>query len=154
MLSKIMPHLRKLLKSYASFSRTERAGLLVFSVLFAVFVLIRATMSMWVDSFPSNEQNTRLASAWKVLNEHQNTNNNSDNRVAASGMVNLNEADSATLVSLKGIGPVTAHNILTRIEKKGAFTDINQLREVGGFSDSAFAALKRQLIINPPSSIR
>lgn len=149
-----MPHLRKLLKSYASFSRTERAGLLVLSVVFIVLVLIKATMSMWVSSSPSVEQNNRLTRAWEEFKKHQIVDTSDDKKEGVTGVVYLNKADSATLVSLKGIGPVTAHNIITRIARKGPFTDINQLREVGGFSDSTFTALKRQLLIEDPSSNR
>lgn len=109
---------------------------------------------MWVSIHPSIEQNNRLASAWQEFNEHQNINASNGIKAATPDFINLNEADSATLVSLKGIGPVTAHNIITRRAKKGSFTDISQLREVGGFSDSTFAVLKRLLIIEARSSNR
>jgi DNA uptake protein and related DNA-binding proteins len=61
--------------------------------------------------------------------------------------INLNTADSITLVRLPGIGPRLAHRILERRREKGAYTDVSQLREVYHFSDSTFNTLKRKLII-------
>jgi competence protein ComEA len=61
--------------------------------------------------------------------------------------INLNTADSITLVRLPGIGPKLAHRILERRRENGAFTDVNQLREIYHFSDSTLHTLKRKLII-------
>jgi DNA uptake protein ComE-like DNA-binding protein len=61
--------------------------------------------------------------------------------------INLNTADSITLVRLPGIGPKLAHRILERRREIGPFKDVTQLREVYRFSDTVFNTLKQKLII-------
>jgi len=53
---------------------------------------------------------------------------------ARKKIVELNEADSANLVSLSGIGPVLAIRIIKYRNLLGGFADINQLAEVYGVS--------------------
>jgi hypothetical protein len=57
----------------------------------------------------------------------------------------LNHADSATLVKLRGIGPKIAHKILVRRSTIGPFTDIDQLRELHRFPDEVFEKLVEEL---------
>lgn len=57
----------------------------------------------------------------------------------------LNAADSAALVSLRGIGPYYARKILAYRERLGGFTDIAQLREIEGIDDERFAGLEGQV---------
>lgn len=63
--------------------------------------------------------------------------------------VNLNRADSATLVRLKGIGPTLAHKITERRKALGGFLRYEQLLEVYKFPDSTFMQLREKLIIDP-----
>jgi DNA uptake protein ComE-like DNA-binding protein len=57
----------------------------------------------------------------------------------------INLADSTALKSLKGIGPVFAQRIIKYRQALGGFVNIDQIREVYGFSDSLFLSLKDQL---------
>jgi DNA uptake protein ComE-like DNA-binding protein len=65
--------------------------------------------------------------------------------------VDLNTADSATLVRLKGIGPTLAHKIINRRAALGGFLSHEQLLEVYRFADTTFDMLKTRLTINPQS---
>lgn len=56
-------------------------------------------------------------------------------------LVNLNTADTATLETLPGVGPVMAENIIAWRETNGPFTSIDQLQEVTGIGPSRFATL-------------
>ncbi len=56
----------------------------------------------------------------------------------ALGSVNLNEADSTTLESLPGIGPVLAQRILRYRRLIGFFAEVGQLRHVYGMTDELF----------------
>jgi len=139
--------MKKLLNSFTSFTRTERVGLLVLSVLLVILLVVRTTMSLWVHPITDHAKEERLVKAWEQYK--------SDHFVKESEPVatypdslDLNTADSEALVSLKGIGPVTAHNILARRRDKGPFTDFEQLRETGSFPESTFAALRTRLYID------
>jgi hypothetical protein len=61
--------------------------------------------------------------------------------------ININKADSITLIRLKGIGPVLAHRILQKRKKLNGFTSISQLLAVHHFSDSTARYLKQKLVI-------
>ena len=51
----------------------------------------------------------------------------------------LNSADSAALVRLKGIGPFYARKILSYRERLGGFCDIEQIMEVEGLDSARFS---------------
>jgi DNA uptake protein ComE-like DNA-binding protein len=64
----------------------------------------------------------------------------------------LNQADSATLEALPGIGPVLASRIVRYREKLGGFYNKSQLREVYGISDSLYLMLETRVGIIADSS--
>ena len=68
-----------------------------------------------------------------------------ENETPLPGIIDINTADSATLVRLKGIGPVTAGRIVAHRKMKGPFTSVDQLQEVGTFTDATFEVLKKHL---------
>jgi competence ComEA-like helix-hairpin-helix protein len=63
--------------------------------------------------------------------------------------VEINTADSATLVSLPGIGPTLASRIIKYREGLGGFLSLEQLPEVYGFKEDLLFDLKERLVINP-----
>lgn len=132
----------KRFSSYTSFSRKEKSGLAVLLVLLLLLMAVKASMHLWVQPNTDKAREQRLREAWE---NYKNTQPIATEPLPDS--INLNTADSATLVRLKGIGPVTAHKIIVRRSTLGPFTDINQLRELGSFSDTVFADLKRQLAL-------
>lgn len=62
--------------------------------------------------------------------------------------LNLNTADSASLVALPGIGAKLAHKILEYKKEIGSYTTIDQLKDVYHFPDSTFRLLKEMLSVN------
>ncbi len=62
--------------------------------------------------------------------------------------LNLNTADSASLVALPGIGAKLAHKILEYKKEIGSYNSIEQLRDVYHFPDSTFKMLKERLTVN------
>jgi len=152
--------MKKLIRSYISFTRTERIGLVCLCSLLVVLIVVRASMYLWVHPKTEHEQEQKLAAAWATFkrsqseptvddtvehkkNDWQDTFD--DNTTPLPDTINLNTADSATLVRLKGIGPVTAGKIIARRVKKGPYTDLEQIREAGAFSTASFELLKKHL---------
>ena len=74
-----------------------------------------------------------------------------ENKAPLPNIIDINIADSATLVRLKGIGPVTAGKIIERRNKKGPFTNINQLLEIRHFPEATFELLKKHLVVDSSS---
>ena len=62
--------------------------------------------------------------------------------------VDINKADSISLLSLDGIGPKLAGRILKFREKLGGFVEIRQLGEVYGLADSSFKNILPQLMVS------
>lgn len=63
-------------------------------------------------------------------------------------LVELNSADAAQLMSLRGIGPGYAKRIIAFRSALGGFTHVDQLKEVYGFPDSTFQQLKGRFMID------
>ena len=64
-------------------------------------------------------------------------------------MVELNEADSATLVTLYGIGPFYAKKIIRYRERLGGFHTPHQLMEIPGIDSARFGGVVRRVTADP-----
>ena len=153
--------MKKLLKSYTSFTRTERMGILGLSGLLIILICIRATMHLWVHPKTDPEKDKQLVAAWETfkrshpplkkpdttgtINDYEDAFD--DNETPLPTIIDINTADSATLVRLKGIGPVTAGEIVAIRKNKGPFTNIDQLMEIRKFPAATFKILKAHLVI-------
>jgi len=67
----------------------------------------------------------------------------------ATAIIDINHADSASLVTLKGIGPAYAMRIIRYRTKLGGFYSKEQLKEVFGIDEEHYLLIKDQLKINP-----
>lgn len=65
----------------------------------------------------------------------------------ANGQVNLNTATAAELCTLSGIGEAKAEAILAYREEIGAFTSIEQIKNVTGIGESLFKQIKESIYI-------
>lgn len=63
--------------------------------------------------------------------------------------VNLNTADSTTIVALYRIGPGLTHKILEYREQLGGFVNLNQLTEIWGFDEDILFDLKGKITVSP-----
>ena len=72
----------------------------------------------------------------------------------AKVVLELSVADSAQLVGLKGIGPVLAGRIVRYRSALGGFTSVEQLKEVYGISDTLFAVIAPQLVLDSLCTLR
>ncbi len=153
--------MKKEFKSYTSFTRAERIGLLCLCALLIILISIRASMHLWVQTVYDKEKEKTLVAAWENFKSSQpvikavDTNGSAndyqdaydDNETPLPSIINVNTADSATLVRLKGIGPVTAGKIVARRKSIGPFTSIDQLLEIRKFPDGTFKILKQHLVV-------
>ena len=64
------------------------------------------------------------------------------------GPVELNGADSATLVALRGIGPLTAGRIVQYRDRLGGFVQIEQVLEVQGVREENYRMFSTQIFVD------
>lgn len=67
----------------------------------------------------------------------------------ASPKTEINSADSATLINVKGIGPTFASRIIRYRTRLGGFYSLSQLMEVKGMDSSKYNGIVNQLVVNP-----
>lgn len=74
--------------------------------------------------------------------------NKTERKSFAKALVEINSADSLSIVYLKGIGPGFTKRIIKYRTMLGGFHSINQLKEVYGMTDSTFALLSNQIKVD------
>lgn len=74
-----------------------------------------------------------------------------EKKVYTKTLIEINTADSLSIVYLKGIGPGFTKRIIKYRTLLGGFHSINQLKEVYGMTDSTFALLSSQIKIDEQS---
>lgn len=79
------------------------------------------------------------------------TTNFTKEKKQAKPLVDLNLADSLSIVELRGIGPAFTKRILKYRKLLGGFHSLEQLKEVYGMNDSLYNTLVSQSMINPES---
>lgn len=67
--------------------------------------------------------------------------------VSATAVIDLNNATSAQLETLPGIGPSLAGAIISERERRGGFRSVNELREVRGIGEKRFADLRERVMV-------
>lgn len=64
-----------------------------------------------------------------------------------NGKININQADSAALQEIPGVGPAIADKILEYREVNGSFQRIEDLKNVSGIGEKTFEKLKNKICI-------
>lgn len=72
----------------------------------------------------------------------------------ASIRVNLNQSDTLDFVKIRGIGPVYAKRIIEYREKLGGFYSKEQIKEVYGISDSLYAYIEHNLVLEEEYTLK
>jgi len=65
----------------------------------------------------------------------------------ANARIDLNNATSAQLETLPGIGPALAGAIIAERDRRGGFRSVNELREVRGIGEKRFADLRDHVMV-------
>lgn len=159
--------MKNALRSFFSFNRTERMGIIGLLVAILVLIVIKFSMSHFVSAetiVPAENNSGTKCNSLKALNNNglqksgtkkeQNTpiapitNGNKISKTDHAQVFNINTVDSQHLVSLWGIGPKLAHRILDYRRQHGSFTSHEQLLEVYRFSDTVYSILKARLVLD------
>ncbi len=74
--------------------------------------------------------------------------NKTERKSFAKTLVEINSADSLSIVYLKGIGPGFTKRIIKYRTMLGGFHSVNQLKEVYGMTDSTFTLLSSQIKVD------
>lgn len=134
--------MNSLFRSYISFNRAERMGIIALLSVIIILIVVRATMQLWV---PQPE-----IDAEQVIIANQKINRQSPTQIQAlpaGTKINLNTADSLTLISLPGIGKGLSHRILERRRQLGRFTDMQQVYDVYHFNEKTLKMLNERTTI-------
>jgi competence protein ComEA len=90
--------------------------------------------------------------AYKTSNENFPTNTTPAlSKVSRYKNVDINNADTSSLISLPGIGSKLAARIVTFRDKLGGFYSVDQIKETYGLPDSSFQKVKQYLTISNAS---
>ncbi|MEZ4775054.1 MAG: helix-hairpin-helix domain-containing protein [Bacteroidia bacterium] len=119
-----------------TFTNAHKKGLFVLSIV--ILVLTAGTVSI---RQLSKEENLSLEFAEPFFTSPVYT------RDSASRL-DINLADSAQWVSLKGIGPILAKRILNYRRSLGGFSSIEQVAQVYGLSQETFETIAPYLFVN------
>ena len=66
---------------------------------------------------------------------------------SSGGLVNINTADAATLMTLPGIGQSKADAIISYREEKGPFKKTSDLKKISGIKDGLFSKISDKITV-------
>lgn len=137
-------------KAYTSLTRTERIGIVALLGVLVLLVIVRATMSMWVKPPIDTAQQEKLTKAWETYkNAHAvQVKKTTADIQPLPDVININTADSATLIRLKGLGEVNVSRILYYRREYGRFTDVEQIHAICHMPAATFRELKKHISVS------
>lgn len=134
--------MNNLFRSYISFNRTERMGIIALLSVIILLIAVRATMHLWVKQ--PEIQADQVIIATKQINKQP---EQQIQPLPTGEKINLNTADSLTLISLPGIGKGLSHRILERRRQLGRFTHMQQVYDVYHFNEKTKEMLDERTTI-------
>lgn len=144
--------------TFIQYTRNERLGIVALSVMLVILIAVRASMGLWVKPNTDPEKEKQLIEKWGKYQQSMQAKSvanivrpayekeNSANTTPLPYKLNINKADTATLMRIKGVGKTTAEKIIYHRNNKGAFTHIKQLHEVGSFSEEHLTMLSAHIV--------
>lgn len=117
-----------LFRSYISFTRTERMGIVALLAVILLLITVRAMMPLRIKQPELKAEEVVQITRHKILQPQAAP-------LPPGTKINLNTADSLTIVSLPGIGKGLSHRILERRRQLGKFTHMQQVYDVYHFNE-------------------
>ncbi len=149
--------MKKAINSYITFTRKERIGIACLCFIILVLIVTRATLIYWVHPKMDIEEEKKLQAAYAAFLRSQPkvapiadtvaayTDKGDDEASQMPDVINLNTADSATLVRLKGIGPAFARKIVQKRRKGYRFRKVDDILDIQYIAPATFAIIKTHL---------
>jgi DNA uptake protein ComE-like DNA-binding protein len=131
--------MKNILNAFSSFTRTERLGIITMVSLLLLFTFTR----MGLKYVLQHDKNELLPDRFNQLWETQKQNTRPA-PYALNSLIDINTADSTTLLGIDGIGPKLAHRILLRRKELGGFKNYTQVWQVYHFSESTKEAIRKR----------
>jgi len=138
--------MKNLLKSFTTFTRPERMGIVALLAIMLVLIVVRFTMHLWVSPPEVDVQQVVIATK-KFKEQNSKSQNYTAKSLPPGTKINLNTADSLTLISLPGIGKGLSHRILERRRQLGKFTNMEQVLEVYKFRQKTKEMLLEMTVV-------
>lgn len=138
--------MKNLLKSFTTFTRPERMGIVALLAIMLVLIAVRFTMHLWVSSPEVDVQQVVIVTK-KLQEENPKFQNAGKVALPPGTKINLNTADSLTLISLPGIGKGLSHRILERRRQLGKFSNMEQVLEVYKFRQETKEMLLEMTVV-------
>ena len=151
--------MKNTIRSYFTFTRKERIGIICLCGIIILLIAVRASLVYWVHPQINVTEERKLQAAYhtflssqpKEIVRDDSSYNYLDKGVedprSIPQIVNINTADSATLVCLKGIGPTFAHKIIQKRKKGHLFKSIDELSGIQFITQATMQILKQHLIV-------
>ncbi len=151
--------MKKTIRSYFTFTRKERIGIICLCGIVIILIAIRASLVYWVHPQINIAEERKLQAAYHTFLSSQpkeivRTDSSDDyldkgveDTKSVPQIININTADSATLVCLKGIGPAFAHKIIQKRKKGHPFKSIDELSGIQFIAPATMQILKQHLVV-------
>lgn len=158
------PGLPNHLKTYLTFSKSERNGIIVLIVILVVIII--ATSLIRNSEGPVNDRDfmalQKQVDSLFIDKEEKITWNKATfaerrkkvKEILPQTSIELNGTDSLELTNLPGIGPVMASRIMKYRTLLGGYYQKGQLKEVYGFKDEYFQKAARYIYIDTSKIIK
>ncbi len=110
------------------------------------------SMLAWVE-IPTRPTSNNLKQPMSVTESRMKLTRQAADKNAQVERIDLNVADSVSLVRLKGIGPVLSARIIRYRNILGGFSEVSQLKEVYGLSEETFVRIQPRLYVGKPHNM-
>lgn len=133
------------LSDWLALTSTERKIILFL----AGTLIVGAGIRLYQETFPSVPEFDYRASdsTFAALSARTSEESTAEDDTGGASIININNASKQELMSLPGIGAVTAERILTYRDTAGRFGSIDQLRNIKGISAKKLERLRPLLTV-------
>lgn len=145
-----MSHIRESMNNWFGFTRQERRSTFILLLIIIVIIGVRFVVpgnNITVEDIPIVLMDTAtdgpLYSGSFILPSEQ---KKTENISRQKPLLDINTCDSASLVSLPGIGPVLSGRIIKYRKLIGGYAKTNQLLEVYGLTEETYSLISGRII--------
>lgn len=148
-----MESIRSILRSYITFTRKERNGIVALVVMITFLLAIYTALPYVVQPYKACGDDIKLQHAYNIWENARNNGTATDtlgHSLVVNGQterININNADSLVLVGINGIGAKTAHKILEYRRLHGDFKNSNEIRNISGLQRNLYLKISELFFV-------